>query len=123
MYNVYKEKHSVYGNIIVINIEDNGKFNLPFDAVNKGLTIKRLWKTKSKIRFFINGQIMSAKEAESWANKEYKILEKCTACSNILINKCIIYLNNKAYCSQLCADKDYQYYLDHLDEEVEIDYL
>ena len=125
MYNVIKETSDTYGNIISINTEDIGEFELPFDAIRLALSIKRQWIISGKIRFLINGQVMSARQAESWANKEYKALAKCSGCPTILNGK-DVYTNPhcgiKLFCSQLCADKDYKYYLENLDEEFECDY-
>jgi predicted RNA-binding Zn-ribbon protein involved in translation (DUF1610 family) len=126
MYKVYKETHSKYGNVIVINTEDIGEYELPFEAVNNAKSIKRLWATDGKVRFLINGQVLSINKLDSWANKEYKELSICSSCPNILNGKVVFTMPHcgiKLFCSQSCADKEYKFYLENLDEEEECDYL
>lgn len=126
MYNVNKEEHPTYGNVITISIEDIGEFTLPFDAVKKARSIKTSWKTSGKIRFLINNQILNIKQVESWSIHEYRELPKCYMCPAILTGKEIFlhaHCREHVFCSQSCADKDYKYYLENLDEEHECDYL
>lgn len=125
MYNVTKGGDSKYGNVVIITTEDVGEFELPFAAIQKARNLKRNWDTSKKIRFLINEQVFSINQLDSWAHNEYKSLSKCGSCPAILHDKEVFThaFSDKLFCCQLCADKDYKYYLETLDEEHECDYL
>lgn len=125
MYNVIKNVDSKYGNVIVITTEDVGEFELPFPAINKARVIKRQWETSKKIRFLVNEQVLSINQLESWAFNEYKSLAKCDICPAILHDKNVFthpFCNEKLFCSQECADKDYKIHLEKLEDEEECDF-
>jgi hypothetical protein len=125
MYNVNKDTHSKYGNVIVITTEDVGEFELPFHAINKARSLKREWVSTKKIRFLVNEQVLSINQLDSWAHNEYKSLAKCNMCPAILHDKNVFthpFCNEKLFCSQECADKDYKLYLEKLEDEEECDF-
>jgi hypothetical protein len=126
MYDVSKSISETYGPIISINRVEASEISSPFDAFNIALAMRRLWKDAAKIRFFIDGQVLTAKQAENWALYEYKSLPKCSECGKILGGS--IYTNNildgDLYCKQSCADKAYIFQMAKIDseDEYECDY-
>lgn len=119
MYSVNKITNKQYGNVIQISRTEISEFKNPFQAVNKALTLRRLWIDATKIRFLIDGQIMSKKDAERWSNEEYKFLPKCENCATILVGKVYnhSFSGNNLFCSQSCADKNYLFKMEKLDED------
>lgn len=128
MYNVSKQTHDKYGNVIDITKEEVGEFETPFRAINRGLTLRRQWMEASsdiKVRFLIDGQIMTTSKAEHWANEEYRSLPKCEACGKILGGDVYTHqlCGSNLFCSQPCADKDYNFQVEKMSDEEECDYL
>lgn len=123
MYKVIQHNHSKYGNVVEVSREEVSQFETPFQAINKALTLKRLWAVEGKVRYLVAGQIMSSKQMETWANEEYKSLPKCENCAKILDGD--VFTNTlspgKLFCTQLCADKDFKYQTDKLLDEEEFE--
>lgn len=124
MYSVSRQNHTRYGNIICIEPDNDGEFNTPFWAVQKLRNIKRLWKEESpkiKIRYLIDGQIMTISEAETWAIVEYKSLPKCEHCNKILGGHVYTHslCGTNLFCSQECSDKNYINIINKREDEEE----
>ena len=124
MYSVSQKTTEQYGNVIEVSREDASQFETPFQAINKALTLRRLWVNGGKIRFLIDGQIMTAKQAESWAIHEYKSLPKCEGCAKILNGNIYSHSLSRGhvFCSQACADKDYLFQMEKINDEEECDF-
>ena len=127
MYGVNKITHKVYGPVVTVDRAENGSQITPFQAVQLALRERRLWQETGvkKIRFLIDGQIMSLKQAEHWAYEEYKSLPKCKGCAKILDGNIYSHqlCSSGLFCSTSCADKDYIEEVEKLKDEEEIDYL
>jgi len=125
MYKASRVNHERYGCVIEIAREDTGEYITPFMIVNRAITMRRLWLEEGevKVRFLIDGQVMISKRAESWANEEYKSLPKCEECARILNDDVFTHQLSEShlFCSQVCADKNYNYLISQIDEEVECD--
>lgn len=122
MYKVSQQTHEKYGDVIEIVRDDIALHETPFRALNAATTMRRLW-GKGKIRFLIDGQIMTLKQAETWSNEEYKSLPKCEGCAKILSGNLYTHnlSHNHVFCSQICADKDYAFQMEKLLDEEECD--
>lgn len=127
MYTVTRCSHEQHGTVISIERDVNGSELTPFRAVQCACKERRLWLelgTVKKVKILVDGQVMSPKQAEHWAHEEYKSLPKCTGCAKILDGDVITHrLCANLFCSQDCADKDYNERLEILKDEEEIDYL
>jgi endogenous inhibitor of DNA gyrase (YacG/DUF329 family) len=127
MYDIQFKNHEIYGDIIVISIEENGKYKSPFQAVEQVKQLRRisLEKGKLKVRLLVNEQFLSTKEMEKWAIEEYNLLPKCVQCGSILGT--IVFMHSisgsNLFCTQRCADIDFSDEMDKTFEEEEIDYL
>lgn len=124
MYSVEKDYTEQYGNVIKINRCTESSFETPFQAFNQALTLLRLWKDGGKIRFLVNGQILTKKQTEKWSNEEYKSLPKCENCAKILSGSIYTHSLSRGYifCTQGCADKDYVFKVEQLEDERECDF-
>lgn len=78
-----------------------------------------------KVRILVDDKVMSPKQAEHWANEEYRSLPKCEGCANILNGDIHTHQlsGTKFFCSVICADKDYVEEVEKMKDEEEIDYL
>ncbi len=89
------------------------------------MRLRRLWmeEGEAKVRFLIDSQVMISRRAETWANEEYKSLPKCEECAKILNGKVFTHQLSEAdfFCSQICADKNFNYKVSQFDEETECD--
>lgn len=127
MYSVSRFTHPTYGSTMLIERDENGKFLTPFSAVQFAIKERRLWRESGdkKVRFLIDSQLLTSKEAERWANEEYKALPKCQWCVSLL--KDDVYTHQLSgthlFCSQDCANLDYHEEVEKLKDEEEIDYL
>lgn len=126
MYSVSRLTHPDYGSVIKIERVVNGAHPTSFRAVQYGQKEQRLLQESGvkKVRFFIDEQVMSAKQAEAWADEEYSSLPKCPACAKVLSED--VFTNRMCpdlFCSQACADRDYNERLEKLKDEEEIEYL
>jgi hypothetical protein len=124
MYKVYDSQDDQYGNVVVIVEADDGTIELPFFAVQQALKNRRVWleTTKSKVRFLVDGQIMSPRKMEDWSSQEYQSLPKCAHCFHILHDDVYRHqLSNNLFCSQKCADGDYALFIEELKDEEEIE--
>jgi hypothetical protein len=126
MYKVSKQIHERYGNIIEITRDDTGEFENPFQAINKAITIRRLWfeESNSKIRFLIEDQLLTRGRAEVWANNEYKSLPKCEECAKILSGSVYTheFCGSSLFCSQSCSDKNYIFQIEKMNDNEENEY-
>jgi hypothetical protein len=125
MYTVSRQTHQKYGNVIEVNRAEPGEEQTPFRAVNKALTMRRLWKeeSKSKVRILIDGQVMQPSQAETWANEEYKSLPKCEECGSILDGAVHTHtLSDDLFCSTKCADKNYDFKVEKLNDNEETEF-
>jgi len=126
MYRVSKQNHSKYGNVVEITREDSGEYQTPFQAANKALNMRRLWKEeiKEKIKLLVDGQILTPTRLESWANEEYKSLPKCEECGKILTGDVYTHrvCGNNLFCSRVCADKNYDFILEKMNDNDEHEY-
>lgn len=127
MYSVNRITHDRHGPVIHIDRQMNGSCETPFHAVNLAIRERRLWTEAGtkKVRILVDEQVMSPKQAEHWANEEYKSLPKCEGCAKILDDHIFNHQlsKEKFFCSQLCADRDYNEELEKRKDEEEIDYL
>jgi endogenous inhibitor of DNA gyrase (YacG/DUF329 family) len=127
MYTVIRCSHEKYGAVISIDRDVNGSQLTPFRAVQCACKERRIWlesNTVKKVRILVDGQVMSPKQAEHWAHEEYKSLPKCTGCAKILNEDVHTHrFCPDLFCSQDCADKDYNEWLEKIKDEEEIDYL
>lgn len=127
MYSVSKLTHDRYGPVIHIERVENGSARTPFQAVNSALKERRLWMESGtkKVRILVDDKVMSPKQAEHWANEEYRSLPKCEGCANILNGDIHTHQlsGTKFFCSVICADKDYVEEVEKMKDEEEIDYL
>jgi hypothetical protein len=126
MYKVSKIIHKKYGNVIEITKGDEGTLN-PETALFEAKFARRIWleKGEGKVKFLIDNQALTPKQAETWAIEEYKSLPKCGWCGKILKEDIFTHTlcKENLYCSQSCADKDYVYQVDKLKDEEDIEYL
>lgn len=105
--------------------DEPGVFSTPFEALRQATKLHREWVAEGakKVRILVNHQILTLKQAESWANEEYRELPKCESCAKILNGPVFThkYCKSNLFCSQECADKDYDYIVSQWDEETECD--
>ena len=127
MYSVIRCSHERYGSVIHIERAENGSLTTPFQAVNSALKERRIWTESGtqKVRILIDNQVMTPKQAEHWANEEYKSLPKCEGCAKILNGDIHTHRlsSTKLFCSEPCANRDYDEEIEKLKDEEEIDYL
>ena len=124
MYVVTRITHPEYGAVIHIEREMNGSMSTPFQAVQSGCKEGRLWLEAGakKVRFLIDDQLLSVKQAEHWAIEEYKTLHKCFVCAKVLYEVLITHkLSCELFCSQECADIDYNEEIEKLKDEEEFE--
>ena len=127
MYNVFRQNHVTYGNVVEIIRAENGTYKTPGSAFNKADIMRRLWRDEgsTKVRILVDDKIMSPAQAESWSNEEYKSLPKCYTCNQILNGSVHTHrlCGNHLFCSRTCSDKDYLAEVEKIKDEEEIDYL
>lgn len=127
MYSVNRITHDRHGPVIHIGRVENGSCQTPFQAVQNALRERRLWseETSKKVRILVDEQVMSPKQAEHWANEEYKSLPKCEGCAKILDDDVYTHQLSKTkfFCSKVCVDRDYNEEIEKRKDEEEIDYL
>lgn len=127
MYNVTRQIHKKYGNVIEITREESGNLKSPFQVFNQASSMRRLWikETKSKVRILVDGQVMSITQAGKWSSDEYKSLPKCEECRQILNGDVYThqFCDSNMFCSQSCADKNYTFQMEKINDEEECDYL
>ncbi len=127
MYSVNRLTHDRHGSVIHIERAENGSFLTPFQAVQGALKERRLWKEggAKKVRILIDDQVMGPKQAEHWAHEEYTSLPKCQGCAKILNGDVHTHqlAKDKFFCSEVCADRDYNEEVEKRKDEEEIDYL
>lgn len=125
MYKVARLTHAKYGPVIEITRDELGEYDTPFYAVNKAISLRAFWlrEGEEKVRFLIDGQVMISKRAETWANEEYKSLPKCEECAKILKGSVFThkYCGSNLFCSQACADKNFNYIVSQWEDETEFD--
>lgn len=124
MYNIIKQTHENYGCIIVIEHTADGKALTPFQAVRSAIKDQEIWikEISKKVRLLIDDQIMSPQQAECWAKEEYKNLPKCKLCAKVLNEDVITnQFSNSFFCSEDCADKDYNERIEQSKYEEEIE--
>ncbi len=126
MYSVNKKVHDKYGNVVEIYKDVYGAYKNPDMAYRLAKLIRRTWKEESnlKVRFLIDGKVMQPSMAENWALSEYKSLPKCAHCICILDDNIFTHrLSDNLFCSQSCADKDYNIEIDRVNDQEDIEYL
>lgn len=127
MYSVNQLTHQRYGSVIHIERAENGSLMTPFQAVNAALKERRIWMESGtpKVRILVDNQVLTPKQAERWANEEYKSLPKCEGCAKILNGDIYTHRlsSTKVFCSETCSDRDYDEEVEKLKDEEEIDYL
>jgi hypothetical protein len=127
MYSVSRLTHDQHGSVIHIERAMNGSELTPFQAVQRACKERRLWLEggAKKVRILIDDQVLSVKQAEHWAHEEYKTLPKCFGCAKILVDCSVTShrLSTNLFCSQQCADTDYNEQIEKQKDEEEIDYL
>jgi hypothetical protein len=124
MYSIQVSNHQKYGTVVEIVRSEDGALATPFVAIQRAFTERRLLMqgVNKKIRFLIDGQILTKSKVESWANEEYKSLPKCFGCAAILNNTVYNHtLSKHLFCSQEHADRDYQELMERYDDEEECD--
>lgn len=126
MYGVTRFSHPQHGPVIKIERLANGSQLTPFQAVQCACKERELWRGLGvkKVRILIDDQVMTPKQAEHWAKEEYAGLPKCPQCVKILNEDVFIHrLRPDFFCSQDCADQNYDYQIEILKDEEEIEYL
>lgn len=126
MYSVTRSSHPTHGSTIVVESDPNGSELTPFQAVQCACKMRRLWMEggAKKVRIMIDEQLMSPKQAEHWAHEEYASLPKCPGCAKIMNERVFNHqLSSELFCSQNCADQDYNERVEKIKDEEEIDYL
>lgn len=126
MYVVNRQTHPQHGSVIAIERSMNGSELTPFQAVQCACKERKLWLEggQKKVRILVDDKVMSPKQAESWAKEEYQSLPKCPWCAKILGENVITHrLGPGLFCSQDCADKDYNELIEKQKDEEEIEYL
>lgn len=125
MYKASRLNHERYGRVIEITRDDSVGYVTPFQVVNQAISMRRLWleEEDGKVRILIDGQVMITKRAETWANEEYRSLPKCEECARILNGAVYNHSLSEAFlfCSQKCADNNFNYIVSQRDEEIECD--
>lgn len=126
-YSIARIEHKKYKFILEVTRDEIGKYKNPFQVFNAGETLRRVYleSDKQKLKFLVDGQVLTLAQFETWANEEYKALPKCQACAAILTDDVFTHhlAMNHFFCSQTCSDKDYLYCLDRYSDEEECDYL
>lgn len=125
MYNVARTKHSTYGNIIEIIKVEVGEFLDPFKACAQAKKLRKAWMNEepSKIRILVDNQLLTEALVEKWAREEYHILPKCGECNKILLGEVLTHnLATGLFCSNLCADRNYNYWLDRMNDNEESEF-
>ena len=126
MYSVSRQAHAKHGSVVAVEYDLNGSELTPFRAVQRACKERRLWLEEgaTKVRILISEQVMSVKQAECWAHEEYKLLPKCPNCGKIMNEEVFNnQLSEDLFCSQSCADLDYNSRIEAQKDEEEIDYL
>lgn len=130
MYKVSFRPDEHYGSVIAIELDENGSFSSPFVAVQRALSERRLWKDKvitntGRLRFLVDGKIMTTQQMEQWQREEYQSLSKCQACAKILDGEVHTHqlCGDSLFCGKVCADQAYHEKLEKLKDEEEVDYL
>jgi hypothetical protein len=127
MYSVNRIIHERHGSVVQIERTENGSLLTPYQAVNRAIHERRLWMESGikKVRILVDEQVLTPKQAEFWANEEYKSLPKCEGCAKILNGDVVCHQlsGSKLFCSTVCADKDYLEEVEKRKDEEEIDYL
>lgn len=127
MYKVMKLIHERYGNVIEITRDDLVEFESPFPTFHRAKYLRRLWLEEGvvKVKILIDGQVLTVRQAEFWANEEYKSLPKCRWCISLLGTDVFTHHleENTLFCSQDCADKAYFFYVEKVCDEDDIDYI
>jgi hypothetical protein len=127
MYSVNRFSHERHGSVVLIERVENGSFPTPFQAVQAALRERRLWQEAGtkKVRILVDDQVMSPKQAESWAHDEYKSLPKCYGCAKILDGNIHTHRLSRGnfFCSESCSDQNYLEEVEKMKDEEEIDYL
>lgn len=127
MYSVIKSSHERYGSVIEIVRDENGTLMTPSQARQQASKEKQSWQDVGilKVRYLVDGQVMTIKQVEHWAHEEYKNLPKCNECAKVLGES--IYTHQlsgtELFCTQSCADKNYIEEASKFKNEEEIDYL
>lgn len=118
---------SCYGKIVVIEKTENEGELLPFFAMQQALKNRRLWLESgaTKIRFLVDGKIMSVKEMERWSRVEYQSIPKCPTCAKIFGRDVYTHrlCGSDIFCSQACANQSVHQKSERLKDEEEVDYL
>lgn len=126
MYSISHVSHPDYGDVVTVERVVNGEQLTPFRAVQCARTKQRILQDAGikKVRFLIDNQVLSFKQAEQWAEEEYKTLPKCSGCAKIMEENVFIHrLSTNLFCSQICSDRDYNERLEKLKDEEDIEYL
>lgn len=126
MYNVIPKAQTSYGAIVSIERDEDGIVKTPFLAIQLVCKEARLLREAgaTKVRFFIDDKIMTLKQAEQWADEEYKSLPKCSYCAKLMEEDVFTHqLCSNLFCSQICSDKDYTEITDKQNDEYECDFI
>jgi hypothetical protein len=126
LYGVTRSSHEKYGPVIQIERDMNGLCVTPFQAVQCACKERRIWAATGvkKVRILVDDKVMTAKQAEHWANEEYISLPKCEGCAKILNDDVHTHrLSKRFFCSTVCANRNYDEEVEKLKDEEEIDYL
>jgi hypothetical protein len=127
MYSISRQNHNKYGQVVTITREEDGSYKNPFQVFNQAKTMRRVWMEESgtKVRILIDGQVMTVVQAEKWSNEEYRNLPKCQTCWQVLVGQVYTHrlCGSSLFCSTHCADKNYSFQVNKLNEEEEIEYL
>jgi len=126
MYAVNPSLHPSYGPLVCIEREANGSCKTPFQAVQHACKEARLLREAGakKVRVLIDDKVLTLKQAEQWADKEYKHLPKCSFCAKLMEEDVFNHrLSSDLFCSQVCADRDYTEIIDKLKDEEDCECL
>jgi hypothetical protein len=127
MYTVSRQTEVKYGNVILISLDELGLHKTPFQAYNDAVRKRRIWieEGTKKIRFLVYGQIINPNDLYHWATEEYKSLPKCYNCNKILNDNVYTHdlCGNNLFCSQFCADSNYNYEIERDEDVEEVEHL
>lgn len=126
-YSIARIEHNRYKSILEITRVERGEYSSPFKVLNAGEKLRRTYleSDKIKLKFLVDGQVLTHAQFETWANEEYRALPKCQECAQILTDEVFTHHLDMQnfFCSQVCADRNYQTCLDRYSDEEECDYL
>jgi hypothetical protein len=127
MYKISNQTNEQYGKVVVIERTEDLGIETPFFAMEAAKKNCRLWREQgaNNVRFLVDGQVLTPKQLETWAREENKLIPRCAWCAKFLQGEVFRHglCGTSLFCTQSCADKDYQERIEKQMDEEEIEYL